>query len=373
MDWDSYKNKSSKKPSNKAIEELLNDFFNSPGTLFNALIIVLIFAAGLTSFYTVKVEEKAVVTRFGKYLDTSNEGLHFKLPFGIDRVVKVPTRIQEETFGFISSNSRRSFELRRVSFQNGRSRLGDPNRTSRVQNESLMLTGDLNVADVQWVVRYKVVVPRDYLFNIANPVKNIRDLAQTVMRQVVGDISINNVLTVGKARVESDVKDLMQKVADEYGMGVSIEQVNLQDVNPPDPVQDSFNEVNSALQEQKQAINRAEADYNKVIPEARGRAEEQISIAKGYATATVNRAQGDTDKFTQVLREYKKAPEITRTRLYLDVVEEVMERVGSFTVVDPDVKGILPIFGSGGENLAKNAKASPKMPPVSTNSNGGNK
>ncbi len=370
MDWDSYKNKKSKPTAGpEALEEFFNNFFNKPGTLIKALIVLIIVFAAYSSFYTVNPKEKAVVTRFGKYLTTSNEGLHFKFPLGIDRVIFVPTRIQKETFGFTTndSNSRSSFA--NISFQS--KRYPSSVRTTQIQNESLMLTGDLNVADVQWVVQYKVIVPRDYLFNVANPVKNIRDIAQTVMRRVVGDVSINDVLTTGKARVESEVKLLMQSVTDEYGMGVSIEQVNLQDVNPPGPVQDSFNEVNSALQEQKQVINRAEANKNKIIPEAKGRAEEQISIAEGYAKAVVNRAKGDSDKFKNILTEYRKAPEITRTRLYLEVVEELLGRTGSFTVVDPEVKGLLPVFSGGGETLpAKDARAQLKRPQQATNQGG---
>lgn len=350
MSWNEGFNRqgSGKPPGGKSLEEFIQDFFDRPDMLIRVLVIAALVAGILSSYYIVRAEEKGVVTRFGRYLDTSSEGLHFKLPFGIDQVTKVPTKIQHESFGFRTTGGGS------LGPGDARQRLFSPvGRTTRSSNsrafdsESLMLTGDLNVADVEWVVRYRVKNPRQYLFEVADPVKNIRDLSQTTMRQVVGDLSINDILTTGRRSIERQVRDLMQQTIDEiYKMGVSIEEVILQGVAPPVPVQPSFNEVNSALQEQKQEINKAEEAYNKVIPEARGKAERDINESRGYAAAVENRARGDADRFRQILTEYREAPEVTRMRMYLELAEDVMRQVGKLTVIDPKVKGVLPVFGN---------------------------
>ncbi len=207
-----------------------------------------------------------------------------------------------------------------------------------------MLSGDLNVADVQWVVHYRISDPEKYLFRVRDPRRNIRDISQATMRRVVGDRIVNDVLTVGRDQIAKDAMDLTQQILDKYEMGVKIERVILQDVNPPEPVKPSFNDVNAAKQEQEQAINQAEAQYNKVIPEAQGKAEEEISNARGYASAVLNRAKGDAQKITSILKEYRGAPEITRTRMYLDMMEDLFSRFRSVTIVDPNVKGVLPIL-----------------------------
>jgi len=229
-----------------------------------------------------------------------------------------------------------------------------------------MLTGDLNVADVEWVVQYRVVNPKDFLFNVADPVKNIRDLTQTTMRKVVGDRSINDILTTGRGEIQTAVQLDMQKVIDEtYKMGISIEEVILQDVAPPDPVQPSFNQVNSALQEQKQEINKALEAQNSKIPAAHGEANRRISEARGYREAVVNRAIGDASRFEQILEEYEKAPAVTRTRIYLELVQEMFQKVRNFTIVDPAVKGLLPIFSSpqGGGGFANSNQGRASLDP----------
>jgi len=341
MNW----NQADKTPgSGKSFEELLQDFFDRPDFIIKLLVVAAIVSAGITSYFTVRADEQGVVTRFGAYQYTASEGLHFKIPFGVDQVTIVPIRVQQEEFGFTTQDPRAPAGMALRDMQ--RTAAPTTYRSRAHAHESLMLTGDLNVADVQWVVQYRIVAARDFLFNVANPIKNIRDLSQTTMRRVVGDVSINDILTIGRREVEDQAKDIMQKTADSYGMGIRIEGVNLQDVNPPEPVQPSFNLVNSALQEQKQAINRAESQYNKVIPEARGKAEEQISISEGYAIALKNRASGDAQKFSKILAEYQSAPEVTRSRLYLESIESVLKRVHDITIIDPEVKGVLPVFGS---------------------------
>lgn len=305
------------------------------------VVLALVAILGVQStYYTVEPEEEAVILRLGKWLKTSGPGLHFRLPLGIDQVIKIPVRrVLEEEFGFrgdaVASRSR--------------------GRTERSYDaEARMLTGDLNVADVEWVVQFQISDPMKYLFNGRNPqlgsglpVANVRDISLTVMRRVVGDRLVTEVLTVGRTEIAAEAKRLTQKVLDRYDMGIRIVAVKLQDVNPPDPVKPSFNDVNTAKQEQEQVINQAEREYNKVIPEARGKAQELISNAEGYAAAAVNRAQGDADKFTLKLMAYREAPDVTRQRLYLEAMEDLYSRIEAVTIVDSELEGLLPIFDAG--------------------------
>ncbi len=330
------------------LERWMADVLNRPARLLQVLAVLAIVAAAFSSFYTVQPEEEAVVLRLGRYRYTASPGLHFKVPFGIDQAIKRKTAtVLQESFGFVGEGTSPAFRTMRGSRD--------------LFEESLMLTGDLNVADVRWVVHYQIADPRMFLFNVREPEKNIRDISQAMMRRVVGDRTVNDVLTVGREAVASEAKSLLQKILDDYQMGVKIVLVKLQDVNPPGPVQPSFNEVNAAKQEQEQAINRAEAAYNKVIPEARGKAEKEITQATGSATALLNRARGDAEKFLKILGEYQKAPQITRTRLYLEAIEELLGRLPGVTVVDPSIKGMLPVYvgdggiakGAGGEGRAR--------------------
>lgn len=326
-------------------EEFFQNLSSNRPALLGLFVVAILLFGVFSSFYTVRVEEKAVVTRLGRFLETTGSGLHFKLPFGIDKVTLVPIKVQQQSFGFYSPDpSNASLQ----SLFGSRYRSVAPTSDRALSNESLMLTGDLNVADVQWVVQYKVTDPRAFLFHVAEPIKNIRDLSQTTMRRVVGDISINDVLTVGKKDVEIQALTLMQETLDEYGMGISVEAVNLQDVDPPGPVQPSFNTVNSALQEQKQAINRAESEYNKVIPEARGKADEQISISEGYAAALLNTAKGDSEKFSKVLAAYEKAPDVTQRRLYLESMEKLFAHARDVIVIDENLRSVLPLLAASG-------------------------
>lgn len=275
----------------------------------------------LKSFYTVEADEEGVVTRFGEYIKTSQPGLHFKVPW-IDQVYKVKSkRRQEEVFGY-------------------RERTRE-----QVNAESLMLTGDLNLADVEWMVQYEISDPWRYLFRAADVRKAIRDVSMSVMRRVVGDRLVGEVLTTGRTEIATIAKDLMQETLNRYDLGIALTTVELQSVTPPDRVKDAFNDVNAAKQEQEQAINRAERRYNSIIPEARGKAEQQIAEAKAYSTEVVNRAKGDANRFAATFAEYKKAPAITRKRLYIETMEQVLEQVSEFTVVDEDLKGLMPIYG----------------------------
>ncbi len=284
-----------------------------------------------TSFYTVQPSEEAVVIRFGRYQRTTTPGLHFKLPFGIEDAVKVRTKlVLQEEFGFRTSGTDGNVS----SYQK-----------DNFARESLMLTGDLNVADVEWIVQYQISDPQKFLFRAQDPRRNIRDVSEAIMRRVVGDRTVNEVLTTGRVEIATEAQRMTQEVLDMYDIGIRVVTVKLQDVNPPDLVKPSFNEVNAAKQEQEKAINMAEEAYNKVVPEARGMAEETISEAEGFASAVVNRAKGDSERFTATLKEYRRAPEVTRTRMYLETMEELFSRLDKMTIVDDRVKGVLPIFG----------------------------
>lgn len=313
-------------PINPEIQKMIQDLVTNlrKGIVF--LITLALAIGGFTSFYTVQPEEEAVLIRLGQYVETHGPGLHFKIPFGVDSVIKVKTtKVHQSEFGFrrINDGSYRSYD-----------------------DESLMLTGDLNVADVQWVVQYSISNPYKFIFKTSSPERNIRDVSESIMRRVVGDRLVTEVLTTGRVEIADNAKVLMQELLDKYDMGVVIRAVKLQDVNPPDSVKPSFNEVNEAKQEQEKAINQAEEAYNKVIPEARGKADKMIQEAEGYADEQINRAKGDAAKFTEVLTSYRKAPEVTRRRIYLETMEEIFSNFNEITIVDPQVKGLLPVFGS---------------------------
>ncbi|MBL8023444.1 MAG: FtsH protease activity modulator HflK [Elusimicrobia bacterium] len=293
---------------------------------------VILFLGALTSFYTIQPSEEAVVLRFGRYIRTEMPGLRFKFPFGIERAIKVRTKIiHQEEFGFRSSGTTGT----RTQYSN-----------RSFGEESLTLTGDLNVADVEWIVQYQISDPKKYLFNTREVLQNLRDANQSMLRRVVGDRLVNEVLTVGRAEIGEEVHRLTQEILDRYDMGVRIVTVKLQDVNPPASVRPAFNEVNAAKQEQEQAINQAEREYNRVIPEARGKAEKLVKDAEGYSAAVVNRALGDASRFQDILSAYRTAPQVTRTRLYLETLEEIYGRVKSMTIVDKKVQGVLPVFGN---------------------------
>lgn len=301
------------------------------GKIFFFIFLVLAVVGGVkSSYYTVEPDEEAIIIRFGKYVGTYPPGLHFKLPYGVDDVVKLKSkRVLQAEFGFRTQST-------------------NNNRTQYAQkefdDESLMLTGDLNVADVEWVVQYQISDPFKFIFQASEPERNIKDVSESIMRRVVGDRLVNEVLTTGRVEIANDARILMQDVLDKYDIGVKVVTVKLQDVNPPHVVKPSFNEVNEAKQEQEKVINQAEENYNKVIPEARGQAEKIVSEAEGYATSVINRAVGDAEKFKAVMTEYQRAPAITKKRIYLETMEELFKRFKNVTIVDGQIKGLLPIF-----------------------------
>jgi membrane protease subunit HflK len=290
-------------------------------------VVLLIFL--FTTLYTVGPEEIGVVLRLGKYVRSTEPGLHVKLPFGFERVTKVPVQRQlKQEFGFrtVRAGVRSEFTSKGAT------------------GESNMLTGDLNAAVVEWVVQYRIVDAYMYLFRVRNVETTFRDMSEATMRRVVGDRTVNEVLTVGRQEVADQALQELQDLCDQYETGIKVEQVVLQDVNPPDPVKPSFNEVNEAQQEKERLINEAQSEYNKVIPRARGEAEQTIRQAEGYALDRLNRARGDSARFVAVYNQYRRAPEVTRKRIYLETMNEILPHVEQKIIVDDDLRGILPLL-----------------------------
>jgi len=281
-----------------------------------------------SSYFTVDPEEVGIITRFGKYVRTAEPGLHFKMPFA-ESVQYVPVERQlKEEFGYRTTSAGVRSSYAKEGYQ----------------DESLMLTGDLNLADVEWVVQYRVDDPYEFLFKIRNPKKSLRDLSEAAVRQVVGDRTVNEVLTVGRAEVAAESQRLIQKLCDEYDTGIHIEQVVLQDINPPDPVKPSFNAVNEAQQQKETLINQAKSDYNKVVPKARGQAQETVQKAQGYALDRVNRAEGEATRFNDLYKEYIKAPEVTKQRIYLETLENLLPKIGNKIITDQNGNNVLPLL-----------------------------
>lgn len=302
------------------------------------LALILVF----TSFFTIDPEETGLVLRFGQYVRATPPGLHFKLPFGVERVLKVPIQRQlKEEFGF---------RTLRAGVQSQYS-------TKPYADESSMLTGDLNAASVEWVVQYRIVDPYKFLFQVRNVEETFRDMSEAVMRRIVGDRTVNEVLTVGRAEVALMVSEGLQELCDRYDTGIKVDQVVLQDVNPPDPVKPSFNEVNEAEQEMEKLINQAQSEYNREIPKAEGAAKQTVQEAEGYALDRVNRAQGDAALFNAMYEAYARAPEVTRTRIYLETMTEILPHVERKIIVDSEMKGLVPLLNlSEGSVTAKGGK-----------------
>lgn len=282
-----------------------------------------------SSFYTVNADEVGVIQRFGKYVRTTEPGLHFKLPFGVETVKKVKVqRVFKEEFGFRTERAgvRTVYSKRDYS------------------DESLMLTGDLNSAVVEWIVQYRIKDPVKYLFRVRNVEETLRDVAESVMRLVVGDRSVDEVIVLSRQEIELEAQQLTQKLLDEFDTGLEVVTVKLQDVNPPETVQPAFNEVNEARQEKERIINEALEAYNKAIPRARGEAEQTIRQAEGYATNRINRAKGDAHRFLALWNEYRKAKEVTRRRLYLETMTEILPYIENIYIVDEEQKGLVPLL-----------------------------
>ncbi len=285
-------------------------------------------------WFTVEPEEVGVVFRFGKYVREAPPGLNFKLPDPVESVIKVPVQRQlKEEFGFRTQQA--DVQMRYTS--------------SNFENESLMLTGDLNVAVVEWSSQYRIDDPYRYLVKVKDVRTTFRDMNEAVMREVAGDRTVNNILTVGRQEVADEVKTRLQVLCEQYETGITVDQVVLQNVNPPDLVKPSFNEVNQAQQEREKMINQAKAAYNRIIPKARGQALQAIQQAEGYAMDRINRAKGDAKFFELILEAYKRAPKVTKRRIYLETIDTIYPEIKHKVIVDDKVKGVLPLLSLGSE------------------------
>lgn len=297
------------------------------------VIAIILLAIIFTGFVTVPADSVGVQTRFGKFIGLMQPGLRFKLPLGIDSVQLVPMERQLKLeFGF-STQVRDSTNLNQF-----------PDDAEAERN---MLTGDLNMALVEWVVQYRIANAQDFLYNVYEPEWTLRDAGETVMREVVGDRTIDEVLTIGRQEIEVETLTQLQKLVTKYGLGLQVTQVQLQNVQPPKLVQSSFNEVNAAQQEKQQAINVANGEYNKIVPRSKGEAERKLSEAQGYATKRVNEARGDADRFSALFAEYCKAPEVMRQRIYLETIREVMPQFERKIILDEKAPQVLPLLQLG--------------------------
>jgi membrane protease subunit HflK len=276
-----------------------------------------------------------VILRFGRFVRTTEPGLHMKLPLGIEKLMRVPVQRQLKVeFGFRTVRPGINSEF----FTN-----------AETKAESVMLTGDLNVVDTEWIVQYKIRDPYKFLFRMREPTDTFRDMTEAVVRRVVGDNSVDEVITVGRGRIADEAKILLQSMCDAYEIGIEVNQLIFQDVNPPETVKPSFNDVNEALQEKERKINDAWAEYNQEIPKASGEAEQTLRAAEGYATERVNNAAGDANRFISVYREYAKAPVVTRKRLYLEALNEILPKVNRKIIIDQSQKNIVPLLNLGEE------------------------
>ncbi|NOR39808.1 MAG: FtsH protease activity modulator HflK [Gammaproteobacteria bacterium] len=303
-----------------------------PGGGSSGVIVIAVLALAVlgawTAYYTVPSDSVAVVQRFGKYLKNVSPGLHFKLPLGIDAATIVPVKRQlKQEFGFTTPSA------------------GDPYQSPRDgKRETEMVTGDLNAALVEWVVQYRISDPVKFLFEVREPSETLRYVSESVMREVVGDRTVDEVITIGRQEIENEALTKMQALSTKYAMGISIDQVQLKNINPPIPVQESFNEVNQAQQEKEKLINEARRDYNKVIPLAEGEKDQRIREADGYRLKRINEAEGDVARFSALLAEYSKAPEVTRRRIYIETLQDVMPGIRSKIIVDEQMRSILPLL-----------------------------
>ena len=309
-------------------QKLKKEFRPSKNLLLVAVAVLAVFV-GMSSFYKVDTEETGVILRFGKFTGYSQPGLHFKLPFGIDRVYLVKTgRVFKEEFGFrtVMPGDRSTYTKRGL------------------EEESLTLTGDLNVSDVEWIVQFQVTDPYKYVFQLKNPVDTIRDVSEAMVRKVIGNSNVTDVLTTERAMLASLIQQDLQQTLNQYDIGVRVVTVKFQDVTPPDPVKKAFNEVNEAEQQKESMIFQAREQFNREVPRARGEAKKTVEEAEGYAIERINKARGETNRFEALLLEYRKAPEVTRRRIFLETMEEVLPKLEEIYVMDGAGSNLLPLL-----------------------------
>lgn len=337
-DWDKLKEQQQQRSGvPPQMDEFLDKLKNAklPGGSILIIAIVVLLILALTSVFTVATNEVGVVQRFGRYTRTTQPGLNFKLPFGIEKVTKVPVQ--------------KVFKMEFGDKPNAPSRYVSSSDTSNV---SLMLTGDLNVAVVPWIIQYRIKDPYNYLFKVGNVDRLLSDMSEASMRLVVGDRTINEVISK-RNEIAEEAQLLLQTELDNAESGIHVVTIEMKKTNVPGPVQPSFNEVNEATQDKETMIYQAREDYNKAVPEARGEAERTIKAAEGYALERVNEAKGDAARFTEVYKEYAKAKDVTKRRMYLETLRELFPKIGQKYIVDADQKNLLPLLNLGKESGEK--------------------
>jgi len=307
------------------------------GWVWKVVLVIIVLWALLSCYSSVPADSVGVLQRFGKFQEIVQPGLVFKLPLGIDKITLVEVQRQNKVeFGF------------------GTEGATNPDQESRdAEAEQTMVTGDLNMALVEWVVQYRIEDPKEYLFHVYSPGQTLRDASESAMREVVGDRTVDEVLTIGRQEIENETLVRLQQLSKQYGLGISVMQVQLRDVHPPRNVQASFNEVNQAQQEKEQMINVANGEYNKAVPRARGEADQKIRAAEGYALGRVNQAQGDADRFDALLAAYLKAPEVTRERMFLETMTEILPQFERKVIIDENASQLLPLLNLDGKTKGK--------------------
>ena len=298
-----------------------------PAMLFWLIVLALAVAAGFSSVYVVDETENAVITRFGKYKQTVGSGLHVKLPFGIDKNYNVDIKtLRAEQFGFKTVKSGRNNEYK-----------------NNISEESEMLTGDLNIVDVEWVIQYKITDPKQWLFNVYEKEQTIRDISRSVINTLVGDRAIFDVISSDRSTIQNLAQEQMNENFKALGLGINVTTVQFQNVVPPVEVQAAFEDVNKASQDMKRLINEGKEEYNKEIPKAQGEADRQIQVAEGYAAERVNMAKGDVARFNAVYEEYKRSPKATKERIYLETMAEIFGSETTPELIDSELENLVPV------------------------------
>lgn len=339
-DWEKLKQQQGTGGVPPQVDEFINKIkkYKFPGGPVIIVLILIGIFFGSSTFFTVAVEEVGVVQRFGKFVRIGQPGLNFKLPAGIEKVTKVKVRrVFKEEFGFRSVTP------------GARSRFSSGSDADAV---SLMLTGDLNVALVPWIVQYRIKDPYNYLFKVKDVRRLLLDMSEAAMRQVVGDRSINEVINK-RVEIAEGAKRVLQKELDQAESGLNIVTIEMKKTNVPGPVQPSFNEVNQATQEKEKLIYQAKEGYNKAIPTAKGEAQRTIRVAEGYALDRINRSKGDVKRFTAVYAEYIKAKDVTKRRMYLETMKDLFPKLGHKYIIDSNQKNVLPLLNLGRRGVEK--------------------
>ncbi len=304
-----------------------------PSTFIGLIIVAVLISAAFSSFYVVDETEQAVITRFGKYVSTVGSGLHFKMPYGIDKNFNVPVKVvQEEEFGFKTVKSGRNSEYK-----------------NNIIEESTMLTGDLNIVEVEWIIQYRIEDPKQWLFGVYEKDQTIRDISRSAINTLVGDRAILDVMGSERQTIQDQAQVMMNENFAKLGLGIKVIAVQLQNIVPPEGVQAAFEDVNKAIQDMNRLINEGKEAYNAEIPRARGEADREIQIAEGYAAERVNKAQGDVARFNAVYDEYKRAPKVTKERIYLETMDEIFGSEKKPELIDSELKNVLPVKQLGNQ------------------------